>query len=104
VPFDLLAPVNAERQIEQVIGTSFPWCTRSAAKPKELFGGKRRPCRYDGDGKFDRFFASVRKADRDLNNRQRPLTPSCGGLTPTAKRTVGPARMIVGELDTQTRN
>ena len=37
-------------------------------------------------------------------NRQRHLTPSCGGLTPIAERTVGPARMIVGELDTQTRN
>jgi hypothetical protein len=37
-------------------------------------------------------------------NRQRQLTPSCGGFTPTAERTVGPARMIVGELDTQTRN
>jgi hypothetical protein len=31
-------------------------------------------------------------------------TPSCGGLAPTAERTVGPARTIVGELDTQTRN
>ena len=30
-------------------------------------GRKRRPCRDDGDGKFDRFFASVRKADRDFN-------------------------------------
>src|SRR5258707_15310459 len=28
-------------------------------------------------------------------NRQRHLTPSCGGLTPTAERTVGSARMIV---------
>jgi transposase len=37
-------------------------------------------------------------------NRQRHLTPSCGGSTPTAERTVGPARTIVGELDTQTRN
>ena len=35
---------------------------------------------------------------------QRHLTPSCGGLTTTAERTVGPAWMIVGELDTQTRN
>ena len=26
-------------------------------------------------------------------NRQRHLTPSCGGLTPTAERTVGPARI-----------
>src|SRR6187431_2257135 len=32
------------------------------------------------------------------------LTPSCGGFTPTAERTVSPARTIVGELDTQTRN
>jgi hypothetical protein len=30
-------------------------------------GGKRRPCRDDGDGELDRFFASVRKADRDCN-------------------------------------
>src|SRR5271167_1192753 len=37
-------------------------------------------------------------------NRQRHLTPSCGGLTPTAERTVDPARMIVAELDNQTRN
>ena len=39
-------------------------------------------------------------------SHQPPLTPSCGGFTPTAERTVGPARMIVGELDThtQTRN
>ena len=29
---------------------------------------------------------------------------SSGGLTLTAERTVGSARMIVGELDTQTRN
>ena len=37
-------------------------------------------------------------------NRQRHLTPSCGGFTPTAERTVGPARTIAEELDTQTRN
>jgi hypothetical protein len=30
-------------------------------------GGKRRPCRDDGDGEFVRFFASVRKGDRDCN-------------------------------------
>src|SRR6476469_2593923 len=30
--------------------------------------------------------------------RQRRLTPSCGGHTPTAERTVGPARMIVESL------
>ena len=33
-----------------------------------LNGGKRRPCRDDGDGEFDRFFASVRKADRVLQH------------------------------------
>ena len=47
----------------------------------------------------NRFFASVRKADRDCNlNRQRHLTPSCGGLTPTAERTVGPARISLESL------
>ena len=30
-------------------------------------GRKRRPSRDDGDGEFDRFFARVRKADRDCN-------------------------------------
>ena len=34
-------------------------------------------------------------------NRQRHLTPSCGGFAPTAERTVGLARMSVGGLDTQ---
>src|SRR5437899_3269983 len=29
---------------------------------------------------------------------QRRLTPSCGGQTPTAERTVGPARMIAESL------
>ena len=37
-------------------------------------------------------------------DRQRHLTPSCGWLTSTAERTVGPASMIVGGIDTQTRN
>jgi hypothetical protein len=37
-------------------------------------------------------------------NRQRHLTPSCGGFTPAAERTVDPARTIIGELDAQTRN
>src|SRR3979490_2625387 len=68
-------------------------------------GGKRRPCRDDGDGEFDRFFASGRKATAIATlKRQRPLHPPRGGSAPTAERTVGPARMIVGELDTQTRN
>ena len=48
--------------------------------------------------------APVRPSAIATLNRQRHLTPSCGGFTPTAERTVGPARMIVGELDTHTRN
>src|SRR5258705_9058207 len=31
-------------------------------------------------------------------NRQRHLTPSCGGLTPTAERTVGSARISLESL------
>src|SRR3954470_8027121 len=31
-------------------------------------------------------------------NRQRHLTPSCGGLTPTAERTMGPARISLESL------
>src|SRR5207344_3095235 len=31
-------------------------------------------------------------------NRQRHLAPSCGGLTPTAERTVGPARISLESL------
>ena len=34
---------------------------------RDLNGGKRCPCRDDGDGEFVRFFASARKADRDCN-------------------------------------
>src|ERR1700716_2981418 len=46
-------------------------------------GGKRRPCRDDGDGEFDRFCASVRRATAIATlNRQRHLTPSCGGIAP----------------------
>jgi hypothetical protein len=30
---------------------------------------------------------------------QRHPTPSCGGLVPTAERTLDPARMLMGELD-----
>src|SRR6516162_138195 len=62
-------------------------------------GGKRRPSRDDGDGKFDRFCARVRWTTAIATlNRQRHLTPSCGGLTPTAERTVGPARTIAESL------
>ena len=53
-------------------GTEFNWSRRRLLPSKETTeilpnGGKRRPCRDDGDGKFDRFLASVRKADRDCN-------------------------------------
>src|SRR6516165_6686329 len=63
-------------------------------------GGKRRPSRDDGDGKFDRFCARVRMDDRDCNIEPpaSPYAPSCGGLVPTAERTVGPARTIAESL------
>ena len=41
--------------------------------------------------------ASERPTATSTLNCQRHLTPSCGGCTPTAERTVGPARMFVGE-------
>ena len=50
------------------------------------------------------FYVGLDVSLKQTSNRQRHLTPSCGGIAPTAERTVGPARMIVGELDTQTRN
>jgi hypothetical protein len=42
--------------------------------------------------------ASERTTAIAILNRQRHLTPSCGGLTPTAERTLGPARMILESL------
>ena len=89
-------------------GTEFNWsreccCEGECRVPAKR--GKRRPCRDDGGGEFDRFCASVRRATAIATlNHQRHLTPSCGGIAPIAERTVGPARMIFGELDTQTRN
>src|SRR5258708_24875816 len=42
--------------------------------------------------------ASKRVTAISTLNRQRHLTPSCGGLTPTAERTVGPARISLESL------
>src|SRR6478672_764351 len=42
--------------------------------------------------------ASERPTAISTLNRQRHLTPSCGGLTPTAERTVGPARISLESL------
>src|SRR6266581_7524630 len=59
----------------------------------------RCPCRDDGGGEIVRFFARL-----DLGTafatliRQRHPMPSCGGLTPTAERTVDPARTIEESL------
>src|SRR6266566_3856401 len=62
--------------------------------------GKRCPCRDDGGGEIARFFASspIRETALATLIHQRRLTPSCGGQTPTAERTVGPARMIAESL------
>ena len=59
----------------------------------------RCPCRDDGGGEIVRFFARL-----DLGTafatliRQRHPMPSCGGLAPTAERTVDPAWMIAESL------
>src|SRR5437867_10565269 len=59
----------------------------------------RCPCRDDGGGEIVRFFARL-----DLGTafatliRQRHPMPSCGGLAPTAERTVDPARTIAESL------
>src|SRR6266516_763218 len=59
----------------------------------------RCPCRDDGGGEIVRFFARL-----DLGTafatliRQRHAMPSCGGLAPTAERTVDSARMIEESL------
>ena len=80
-------------------GTEFNWSRRRLLPSEEEYRvpakrGKRRPCRDDGGGEFDRFCASVRRATAIATlNHQRHLTPSCGGIAPTAERTVGPARM-----------
>jgi hypothetical protein len=68
-------------------------------------GGKRRPCRDDGDGEFDRFCASVRKDDRDCNIEP-PTSPYAimRRVHPYRGENSGPGKDIVGKLDTQTRN
>jgi hypothetical protein len=68
-------------------------------------GGKRRPCRDDGDGEFDRFCASVRKGDRDCNIEP-PTSPYAimRRVYPYRGENSGPGKDIVGKLDTQTRN
>ena len=62
-------------------------------------GGKRCPCRDDGGGEIVRFFArlDLSTASATLIRRRHPM-PSCGGLAPTAERTVDPARMIAESL------
>src|SRR5262249_58869933 len=66
-------------------------------------GGKRRPCRDDGDGEFDRFYVSVRKADRDCNIE---LPPSPNAImrraTHPPRREQRPRQEDPGELDAPT--
>src|SRR5882757_10215036 len=72
-----------------------PGRTASSIWPDVIYGRHN-----DGDGEFDRFFlrASKRATAIATLNRQRHLTPSCGGSTPTAERTAGPARMSLESL------
>ena len=46
----------------------------------------------------DRECEFVRSTAIATLNRQRHLAPSCGGLTPTAEKTVGPARISLESL------
>src|SRR6478735_3560410 len=59
----------------------------------------RCPCRDDGGGEIVRFFArlALGTASATLIRQRHPM-PSCGGLAPTAERTVDPARMIAESL------
>ena len=68
-------------------------------------GGKRRPSRDDGDGKFDRFCARVRMDDRDCNIEP-PASPYAimRRAHPYRGENSGPGRDDRGEFDTQTRN
>ena len=72
---------------------------------RDLNGGKRCPCRDDGDGEFVRFFASARKADRDCNIEP-PASPYAimRRAHPYRGENSGPGKNIVEKLDTQTRN
>src|SRR6266542_1619282 len=59
----------------------------------------RCPCRDDGGGEIVRFFARLNLGTAFATLiRQRHPMPSCGGLAPTAERTVDPARMIEESL------
>ena len=68
-------------------------------------GGKRRPCRDDGDGEIARCFASARKGDRDCN-----IGPPASSYAimrracPYRGENGGPGKDDRGELDTETRN
>ena len=67
--------------------------------------GKSRPCRDGGGGEIVRFFASVRKGDRDFN-----IDPPASSYAikrrahPFRGENSGPGKDDRGELDTQTRN
>ena len=59
----------------------------------------RCPCRDDGGGEIVRFFARLNLGTAFATLiRQRHPMPSCGGLAPTAERTVDPARTIAESL------
>ena len=61
--------------------------------------GSQRPCRDAGVGEIALGLAMLKTAKRDSHiKHQRHLTPSCGGYTPTAERTLNPARMFMESL------
>ena len=84
-------------------GTEFNWSKRLLPSKQNTEippnGGKRRPCRDDGDGEFVRFFASVRKADRDCNIEP-PASPYAimRRAYPYRVENSGPARISLESL------
>ena len=84
-------------------GTEFNYCC--LARRSEILpnGGKDVPAGTMAMVSSTDFLpASERPTGIATLNRQRHLTPR--RVPPTAERTMGPARMIIGELDTQAWN
>src|SRR5438552_5056988 len=84
-----------------VDGTEFNWSTKKAAASQ----GSRDTAGKDVPAgtvavvrSLDAWRAPEGATALSTLIRQRHLTPSCGGLAPTAERTVGPARIVEESL------
>jgi hypothetical protein len=85
-------------------GTEFNWSKKEIAAQRTRIpsscqtAGKRRPWTMAMVSSTDFVRASERTTAIATLNRQRHLTSSCRGFTPTAERTVDRARMILENL------